>query len=321
MRRQILLVTVGIVSAIAIYIIHHTYAYITPPRLIYIPDSSSPSELITELSAQGVPLNILDYRLLKRHLKPEAGWVRFNADERMTREEFVEILSIKPRVQTRRIVMYSSDNIEEFSIKVARQTRLDSDELIAQYEHYSPYPDGGILAGFYQIPYRATSSAIIYYMVRESQRRFEQIAKEWLGGYDTEQWLEILTIASIIQKETLNPAEMPLVSSVIRNRLAQGLRLQMDASLNYGKYSHRPITPERIKKDKSRYNTYKHKGLPHSPIGSASSSAILAAIKPTKTNFIYFMLNRNGTHDFSATYAEHLQNIRLYREADANSSI
>ena len=319
MRQKIPWVIASIISPVVIWAIHHAYAYITPPSLLYIPNSTK-GDILSELTTQGVPLNILHYRLFKRYDKPEMGWVRFDADRRMTREEFVQSLAVKPRVQTRRIVMYSSDNIEEFSTKVAKQTRLRPASLLAQYRHYSPYPDGGILAGFYQIPYSATPSAIIYYMVMESERIFEQIADEWLGGYDAKEWQRILTIASIIQKETFNTIEMPLVSSVIHNRLAQGLKLQMDASLNYGKYSHQPITPERIRRDKSRYNTYRHKGLPSRPIGSASKAAILAAINPTKTNYLYFMLNRDGRHDFSATYAEHLQNIRIYKATEANSS-
>ncbi|NOR56369.1 MAG: aminodeoxychorismate lyase, partial [Sulfurovum sp.] len=117
----------------------------------------------------------------------------------------------------------------------------------------------------------------------------------------------------IIQKEAASEEEMPLVSSVIYNRLNKGMRLQMDGTLNYGKYSHMKVTPERIKNDETKFNTYKHKGLPSSPIGAVSLSAILAAIKPAKTDYLYFMKNKEGVHDFSKSYKTHRKNIRNAR--------
>ena len=83
----------------------------------------------------------------------------------------------------------------------------------------------------------------------------------------------------------------------------------MDGTLNYGKYSHIKVTPERIRKDTSRFNTYKHKGLPPSPIGAVSFDAIIAAIKPAQTDYLYFMKNNQGTHDFTKSYSTHRRNI------------
>jgi len=84
----------------------------------------------------------------------------------------------------------------------------------------------------------------------------------------------------------------------------------MDGTLNYGKFSHIKVTPERIKMDTSTFNTYKHKGLPPSPIGAVSIAAIKAAIKPAKSEYLYFMKNKEGTHDFSKSYKTHRKNIR-----------
>jgi len=88
------------------------------------------------------------------------------------------------------------------------------------------------------------------------------------------------------------------------------MRLQMDGTLNYGKYSHIKVTHDRIKTDMSSFNTYKHKGLPSSPIGSVSKDAINAAIHPAKTNYLYFMRNKQGVHDFTDTYTKHRKNIK-----------
>ena len=75
------------------------------------------------------------------------------------------------------------------------------------------------------------------------------------GKYDEKKWFRYVAIASVIQKESANTEEMPLVSSVVYNRIKKGMRLQMDGTLNYGKFSHTRVTPKRIREDKSVYNT------------------------------------------------------------------
>jgi len=311
-RDKIALGSATVFLVVCLWIIHHIYAYISPPALIYIPDANR-GTLIKELNKQGVPLNILDYRLFKRYPHPKEGWIRFLDDQKFTREQFIESLSVKKREPTRRIVMYSSDTIKEFVDRTSLQTNLSPAKLTTQYHKYSRYSEGGIVAGFYQIPYDAIPSAIMYYMVTKSEKKFQAFAEKYLGKYSHKEWKRILIIASIIQKETSKIKEMALVSSVIHNRLEKDLKLQMDATLNYGKYSHTPITPKRIKEDKSHYNTYLHKGLPKEPIGSVTEDAILAALEPAKTNYLYFMLNSNNEHDFSVTYEEHLENIKRYK--------
>ena len=103
---------------------------------------------------------------------------------------------------------------------------------------------------------------------------------------------------------------MALVSSVIHNRIKKGMKLQMDGTLNYGKYSHVKVTPYRIRNDKSIFNTYLYKGVPSIPVCNVSFNAIRAAIFPAKTNYLYFMKNSRGVHDFSCNYSTHLYNIK-----------
>ena len=217
------------------YLLLHSFTPITPPPLLYIPDTNQTGTLLTAIERQGVSFNLLDYRLLKRHGVFKKGWVRFDPKASLSREDFLHALQTKPREKTRRVVMYSGDTIEDFASQVERQTALPAKEIISQYHHYSPYHDGGIMGGYYQIPYRTTPSAITYYATLRSEQHFESLAEQYLGEYDTDQWHRILTIASIIQKETQNLSEMPLISSVIHNRLAKEMRLQLDATLNYGK--------------------------------------------------------------------------------------
>jgi UPF0755 protein len=84
----------------------------------------------------------------------------------------------------------------------------------------------------------------------------------------------------------------------------------MAGSLNYGKYSHIKVSSKRIKNDNTLYNTYKYKGVPKIPVCNVSFEAIHAAIFPAKTNYLYFMRSKKGTHDFTCNYSTHLKNIR-----------
>jgi UPF0755 protein len=83
----------------------------------------------------------------------------------------------------------------------------------------------------------------------------------------------------------------------------------MDGTLNYGKYSHTKITPKMIRNNNTLYNTYKYYGLPPKPICVVSQKAIVAAIFPAKTDYLYFV-KVNGEHKFTKSYKEHLKNVK-----------
>jgi len=119
-----------------------------------------------------------------------------------------------------------------------------------------------------------------------------------------------VTVASIIQKEAASVEDMPYVSSVIYNRLKEGMKLQMDGTLNYGPYSHEKVTAKRLRSDRTPYNTYKHAGLPPYPVCNVSLDAIRAAIFPAKTDYLYFVRDKSGNHAYSRYYSTHLKKIR-----------
>ncbi len=114
----------------------------------------------------------------------------------------------------------------------------------------------------YSIPKDIDEEKIVTFLLERSQKQHERLSKELTGSYNKDKWLHLVTLASVIQKEAASVDDMPLVSSVIQNRLKKNMRLQMDGTLNYGKYSHQKVTAARIRSDKTSYNTYKHRGLP-----------------------------------------------------------
>jgi len=185
---------------------------------------------------------------------------------------------------------------------------------LEKYKTLTRFQEGDIFAKRYSIARKANEETTIQYLFdlsRKELSNFEQ--KNFSQKPDTSTLNVLLTIASIIQKESNSAEEMPLISSVIHNRLDKGMKLQMDSTLNYGKHSHVIVTPERIKSDTSYYNTYKHKGLPPYPLGTVTREALNAAMSPQKSDYLFFMLNKKGGHDFSATYDKHLENLRAFR--------
>ncbi len=125
---------------------------------------------------------------------------------------------------------------------------------------------------------------------------------------------EALIVASLIEREAKLADEFYTISGVIQNRLKKGMPLQIDAAVLYGKPGQKtPLTKKDLSK-KSPYNTYKNRGLPPTPIAMPSESAIMAALHPQETKALYYVINQQGGHTFSHTYAAHLQAVKKMKK-------
>jgi UPF0755 protein len=123
---------------------------------------------------------------------------------------------------------------------------------------------------------------------------------------------EVVTLASMIEKEAVSTEEKPLISSVFHNRLRIGMPLQSDPTAIYGV---RAFSGKVSKADilrPSPYNTYLNRGLPPGPIGNPGKDAVLAAMNPAKTDFLYFVARQDGTHHFSRSLDEHNRAVVRY---------
>lgn len=124
---------------------------------------------------------------------------------------------------------------------------------------------------------------------------------------------EIITLASIIEKEAWKEHDRQLISGVLYNRLNNGMLLQVDATFTYthnkGTYD---ITLAELTDKENPYNTYVHAGLPPGPIAAVGRSSIYAALHPTESDYLFYLADRNGTTYYSKTYAEHLAKKRRY---------
>jgi UPF0755 protein len=129
---------------------------------------------------------------------------------------------------------------------------------------------------------------------------------------------ELVTLASIIEKETGVPTERNLISSVFHNRLKKKMRLQSDPTTIYGIADFDGNLTKKHLLTHTPYNTYKIAGLPPGAIASPGLAAIEAAIDPSESGYLYFVANNQGSHLFSETYAEHARKVYEYQQRRAS---
>lgn len=244
--------------------------------------------------------------------RPQSGWIDIG-QTRLSRADFLKkIATSKAAMNSKTLI--PGETVDIFLYQISNEFDLSYDKLMKYYLKYSSIRDGFIIPETYHMPIGIGERHIILYLINYAKERHKQNSMKIFGEFDVARWHRYLVIASIIEKEAADKEEMPLVSSVIYNRLKIGMKLQMDGTLNYGKYSRIKVTPQRIREDMSRYNTYKHRGLPPYPVSSMSQDAILAAIFPRKTEYLYFVKSREGGHLFSRSYKQHLKNIDKLRD-------
>jgi len=275
--------------------------------------SSNIDDVVSSLEKNGYSVTFIDRLMLKLVKVPEEGWYHVDHDE-YGRLLFFENMYNKKTDHTMDIVVYAGETSEEIITRLANDMKLDKEKLEEHYKTFSRFGGSDIFAQRYTIARDANEKSTLLHLFSFSNAMLLKFEMENFRQKPDHSTLKVLlTIASIIQKESNAAKEMPLISSVIYNRLDKGMRLQMDGTLNYGENSRTIVTPERIKTDTSYYNTYKYKGLPPAPLCSISQDALHAAMFPAKSDYLYFMLKADGTHTFASNYKKHLGNIKTFR--------
>jgi UPF0755 protein len=154
--------------------------------------------------------------------------------------------------------------------------------------------------------------------VREMVRRFESLWESKWNDRLEELGMsrnEIVTLASIIEKEAVLPEERPVISAVYHNRLRKQMALQADPTVQYALGLHRDRLFYRDLLVDSPYNTYKYPGLPPGPIASPGQSSIEAALYPARVSYLYFVAMPDGHHEFRRNFAQHSEAVRAARRA------
>jgi UPF0755 protein len=172
--------------------------------------------------------------------------------------------------------------------------------------------EGYLFPDTYYFPRGLDSITIITTMVKQFKAAFNPAWEQQSKALGMSVH-EIVTLASIIEKETGTPEERPLISSVFHNRLKKGMRLETDPTVIYGIPDFDGNIKRRHLETHTPYNTYKIKGLPPGPIASPGALAMQAALYPAQSDYLYFVSKKDGTHQFSTTIKQHNAAVKKYQ--------
>jgi len=310
MKAKILMSTKWIFEIVLIIILSFMYYLNQPvssPKVIYIPQGSI-NKIISQMKEKNYNVSKLDSIILRLIGSPQSGWINIGKSK-STRADFLYKLTTA-KAALRDVTLIPGETTYIFLNQLADNLFLDRAILEYEFDKQTYIQEGAFIPNTYKLPIGITEKMLIKILLSKSLSTMKNFSIKIFGSYNEKKWFHFVTIASIIQKESANIDEMSIVSSVIHNRLKKNMKLQMDGTLNYGAYSHIKVTAKRIRKDDTSYNTYKYRGVPELPVCNVSLDAIRAAIFPVKSNYLYFMKNKNGVHDFTRNYSTHLTNIK-----------
>ncbi len=274
--------------------------------ILYVPQGST-QQTLSYLKARKFDLTIVDGWALRFLGYPQKGWIHIG-DTALTHGDFLYRLTTA-RAAMRSVTLIPGETTHFFLAHIAQTMQLDHARLTYHFERFAPLHEGALVPDTYQLPLGIDEQRVMRILLHHSDKQMRAWSEKIFGTYDAKKWFHFVTLASVIQKEAASKEDMPLVSSVIYNRLKKGMRLQMDGTLNYGPYSHTPITAERIKSDNTSYNTYINAGLPPVPVCNVGLDAIKAAIFPAQSDYLYFVRGKEGKHHYSSNYSTHLERI------------
>lgn len=200
--------------------------------------------------------------------------------------------------------------------KIADKDRLlqaaDATELRARLGFAEESFEGYLFPATYFFPDGTTESEVLTLMVEEFHAVFDPMMRQAAGEPKLTPH-EIVTLASLIEKETGDKAERPLISAVFHNRLKINLPLQSDPTAIYGRETPSKIVTHKDLQSKSPYNTYRIKGLPPGPICNPGLSSLKAALAPAAVPYLFFVSKNDGSHAFSVDLADHNRAVKTYQ--------
>jgi UPF0755 protein len=313
--------------------------FAAPGVYVDVPRGASSRTIARLLANQGVVRNRWVFEALSRRSRRTLQAGEYYFDHPVTALEVFDTVA-DGRVYVRELVIPEGYSMFDIADLVAREDFLSRDDFLAAASDPAPIrdlaPNAKSLEGFlfpatYGFPRHPSGQAMVDAMVKRFRQEWSTIseqpppaqqpnAQQPYAQPSSAQFppLEkVVTLASLVERETPIPDERPLVAGVFANRLRQGVPLQCDPTVVYalelaGQYTG-TLEAREIPFD-SPYNTYRHTGLPPGPIANPGEASLRAAMAPTKTDYLYFVANTEGGHFFSKTLEEHNRNVAKYRQ-------
>lgn len=303
-------------------------------RLV-IPAGTGSAAIARLLEEHGL---IRDARVFRYYLLYKQEGSRFQAGEyamqpgmeldeiiaKMNRGDIVKEEMIRFTIPEGFTVLQIADRLSELE-QFDRETFLalaDSKEALPGSKWAADIPDdpglrhrleGYLFPETYEMKKNSTTKDIVQRMASQLDRKLAELPSDWPDRLEQLKlsFHEMMTIASLIEREVVDDEERPLVASVIYNRMKIAMKLQIDATVQYTFDTPKERLFEKDLQVDSPYNTYRIGGLPPGPIAAPSLKSIRAALYPAESDYLFYVTKNDGTpkHAFARTYNEHLKNV------------
>lgn len=282
------------------------------PATVSIAQGSSASTIARKLAdvhviAHMFPLQLM-LRLTGGDSRVQAGRYRFNWKENTFIILYRLVTADYGLPQAHITIPEGATTRDMAELLTAELPGIESQEFISAAKPYEGY----LFPDTYVFPPSASATSVIA-MMRDNFIEKTAALKAEIAS-STISFSEIVVMASIIEREARTDESRKMVSGILWNRLEKNMPLQVDAVFGYinGRDTYSPKFSD-LKVD-SPYNTYKYKGLPPGPISNPGTSSLMAALKPTKSKYLYYLTGNDGLMHYATTYAEHEANRRMYLE-------
>ena len=319
----ILLILIGVLLSVGVahYLVQPSKKR-GPDQIFIVREGSTFREVIGGLEKKGIISNktliLLWSRLTGHGSKIKAGEYRLNSG--MAPLKILNILS-KGVIITHPVTIPEGFTIRQIAEGIEKKGLGNRAEFLALAEDPEVMRGYGIsgpsLEGYlYPDTYRFGRSQPAVLIIDVMVKRFFNIISPFRQRIEASGMTlqQVITLASLIEKETGQSRERPLIASVFLNRLKKGMRLESDPTVIYGiKNFGGNLTRKDLSKP-TPYNTYVIKGLPLGPIANPGKEAIKAVLYPADTDYLYFVSKNDGSHHFSKTLAEHNRAVKIYQK-------
>ena len=326
-NKKIVNVTTIIVIMIIIITIWQCFKIVDTPlkikdeEIIEVAEGDSFYGVLNKLSEEDKIKNefLVKLYLKIRGIKPEVLAGTYKLDKSMTLDEIITLLSNDSTIGKIYITIPEGYTIDDIAEKLEENNICNSKEFIDSVKNYelpkyiSNNPnkrynlEGFLFPDTYSFNKNENADFIIKTMLNRFEKVWQEIVEDLNISIPEEEIEKKVNVASIIEKEAVVDSERSFISSVIYNRIAIGMPLQIDATVIYSYGYHIEKMYEKYLEIDSPYNTYMYYGLPIGPISNPGRASLMAALKPKETDYLYYLLESENTHYFTDNYDDFLR--------------
>ena len=312
----------------ALYLVPNTFAQDDGTQVLVIEKGQTGTEIADMLYERGLIRSTQGFKLWLylsgTNDKLQTG--HYQIPNKVTVRELISLLQ-EGHVESIRVTIPEGYTVGDIAIVLEKNQIMKAKDFLAEAKTYVPYPymkgtkpatypvEGFLFPSTYEIPVGATPRDVIQMMADEMNRYLtpavkKQIQAQHMSIHD------FVTLASIVERESLFDADRPTIAGVFKKRLAHGIPLQSDATISYVLgYAKENVTIGDTQLQ-SPYNTYVSKGLPPGPIANPGKKSLDAVLYSENTDYLYFVADKEGHNHFSKTYEEHLAAVNKIYGAD-----